>query len=100
MTCVAPREVSREALCGEAVVMMGANPASFAIWIASRAPNELVNYNRQLRWKLERETYVDVPYCPTDDEPPMMNAGFPAKALLPDSSQKGGKRRLLSVLGS
>ncbi len=40
MTCVAPREVSREALCGEAVVMMGANLASFAIWIASRAPNE------------------------------------------------------------
>lgn len=34
-TCVAPREVSRAALRGDAVVMIGLKPDSFASWMAA-----------------------------------------------------------------
>lgn len=34
MTCVAPNSFSASALCREAVVMIGLNPASLASWIA------------------------------------------------------------------
>lgn len=34
MTCVAPIDLRESACLGEAVVMMGENPESFASWIA------------------------------------------------------------------
>ncbi len=36
-TWVAPRDFSRDALCGDAVVMMGECPDSFASWMAARS---------------------------------------------------------------
>lgn len=35
-TCVAPREMRSSLLCGDAVVMMGEKPDSFASWMAVR----------------------------------------------------------------
>ena len=35
VTCVAPRDLHKETLCGEAVVMIGENPERRASWIAA-----------------------------------------------------------------
>ena len=90
---VAPMDCSRAAFESEAVVMIGENPASLATWIAAN-----VNV-RQGQRLLPKRVYL--PYCPTEDAPPMIIMGFPEDAFAPAGSHKGVRPRLMVLaLGS
>ena len=81
MTCVAPIDLRYSACLREAVVMMGENPESFASWIAERLML-LVNYFSTI-------CYLNLPFWPTELDPPITRKGFPAYFPLP-SGDTGG----------
>ena len=83
MTWVAPRDLRRASLCGEAVAMMGENLESLATWMAVCAVGfSVCVYDTWGSKGIEN----NAPYWPTEEEPPRMKAGLPAYLVSPPSS--------------
>ena len=69
MTCVAPIDLRNSACLREAVVMIGENPESFASWIAERLVLRVNSF-------FDRR-YLNLPFWPTELDPPRIKMGFP-----------------------
>ena len=77
-TKCAPRFLTSSALCGDAVVMIGENPASLEIWITERNVHKLPSCLDVIR---------NAPICPREPLPPRTTKGVPW--YLPRPSPKG-----------